>query len=781
MDERFEREYLDTRDFAFEEEELEDNKEEIVEEAEPIFRDYMDSRDFAFEEEIEEDRVITSDDDNKQLMNEEKERIELEIEKFKNTSEKITRDLNKIKVNLSLDNKININNEIEDASRELKELVEMSDSIIEVIDRLRLFANETDFSMSVSEIKKTVKELKDRLKNLKILQVEKYNARVDYINKEIEELKKLNDVDLDILEMINSLDIISRCDNSINDWRAVNYLKNIDYNKLIDTNKLINEIKDKLNIRKEAIEIEALEIDINNIENEINRIENDLEDINKVKENLVIVGNLINDFRVKLENSKDKISLDEYNNYLDRINDLEANLSDVNNIIKEKINYKNNYDRLLSDVNDLSIDVDQFKVDVDSFFGFIVSDGINVFISKFNRLSNGINNLKEKILKEYNDGLIDNNQYNTLNSKITEMEKKLSDSNDKLMDPGMIKDADIYGVLNGDIDGLEEALSKLEEQVNLLEKPIKDRTVRKQIDMIVKQLDSEIKRIEKLLLQYKDKDIDKYNQTVERLNNVKDRLNKVNKDYTKKCPLMVCKVKEAKSLYKKYKKQILIAAGVAAFALTSHHVLIPAIMHGNIMIAGTSPVLRPTAKFINSLLGGVVGAVKDVSGAWKLANGVIINPSVAATSLLKGLAVSGIGTTALVAPVVVAIKKLVDKMKTVELKQKLTEGKEKAQEKIAKGKNAAEEKIKQQKEKLTNKYEPKYERKKEKKTKKVNNTKVGIATEEEFINLFRDYRKSGKTLEEFCEEEELTDSEVEMLKLFDARYQENISQNKKGR
>ena len=50
MDERFEREYLDTRDFAFEEEELEDNKEEIVEEAEPIFRDYMDSRDFAFEE-----------------------------------------------------------------------------------------------------------------------------------------------------------------------------------------------------------------------------------------------------------------------------------------------------------------------------------------------------------------------------------------------------------------------------------------------------------------------------------------------------------------------------------------------------------------------------------------------------------------------------------------------------------------------------------------------------------------------------------------------------------
>ena len=314
MDERFEREYLDTRDFAFEEEELEDNKEEIVEEAEPIFRDYMDSRDFAFEEEIEEDRVITSDDDNKQLMNEEKERIELEIEKFKNTSEKITRDLNKIKVNLSLDNKININNEIEDASRELKELVEMSDSIIEVIDRLRLFANETDFSMSVSEIKKTVKELKDRLKNLKILHVEKYNARVDYINKEIEELKKLNDVDLDILEMINSLDIISRCDNSINDWRAVNYLKNIDYNKLIDTNKLINEIKDKLNIRKEAIEIEALEIDINNIENEINRIENDLEDINKVKENLVIVGNLINDFRVKLENSKDKISLDEYNN-----------------------------------------------------------------------------------------------------------------------------------------------------------------------------------------------------------------------------------------------------------------------------------------------------------------------------------------------------------------------------------------------------------------------------------------------------------------------------------
>ena len=31
--------------------------------------------------------------------------------------------------------------------------------------------------------------------------------------------------------MINSLNIKSRCINSINDWRAVNNLKNIDYNK----------------------------------------------------------------------------------------------------------------------------------------------------------------------------------------------------------------------------------------------------------------------------------------------------------------------------------------------------------------------------------------------------------------------------------------------------------------------------------------------------------------------------------------------------------------------
>ena len=171
------------------------------------------------------------------------------------------------------------------------------------------------------------------------------------------------------------------------------------------------------------------------------------------------------------------------------------------------------------------------------------------------------------------------------------------------------------------------------------------------------------------------------------------------------------------------------------------------------MIGFTSSTLRGFVNFTNNILGGIIGAhMQQSSGAWILANGVQINPSVASTSLLKGLAISGIGGATLVAPVVVAIKKLTTKMNS---KQR---------------------------------YVGKYERKEEKNS-DVNNThkeksskkKAERKTRKDFNKLLSQFYKSGKTLDEFCNELELTVKEKDALKILDEIYQENVKKNRSRR
>jgi hypothetical protein len=89
-------------------------------------------------------------------------------------------------------------------------------------------------------------------------------------------------------------------------------------------------------------------------------------------------------------------------------------------------------------------------------------------------------------------------------------------------------------------------------------------------------------------------------------------------------------------------------------------------MHGHIMIGATSPALNGYASFVNRILGNAIHATMDRNGLWFLANGVMINPNVASTSLLKGIAISGIaatpGLTVIVAGLIKLIKALYGKM-----------------------------------------------------------------------------------------------------------------------
>ena len=113
------------------------------------------------------------------------------------------------------------------------------------------------------------------------------------------------------------------------------------------------------------------------------------------------------------------------------------------------------------------------------------------------------------------------------------------------------------------------------------------------------------------------------------------------------------------------------------------------------------------------------------------------------------LAISGIGSAALVAPVIVAVKKLIEKINIAELKQKLETGKNKMVEGTKKVYNAGKEKASEMKERA-------------KSRSAVN--QASKAMKLEMYKLFSDFNKSGMTVEEYCEKNELTEYQISILK-----------------
>ena len=199
------------------------------------------------------------------------DKVEEEIEKFKNDSEEIKRQLNEIKASLVLgdDSDLDITDAVRGLTSELAEISKAADDLIELIDASKAVDENVVFSMTPAEIKNLIKGFKDRLKEIKQHQIDKYNARVDSTNKLLVELRSMDGIDVEIPEDI------SRCDADVTDWRNNKYLEQIDYNKLIEVNKRIAEIKGQ---KREDEEITVdLESDMVAIEKEIINIDEAIE------------------------------------------------------------------------------------------------------------------------------------------------------------------------------------------------------------------------------------------------------------------------------------------------------------------------------------------------------------------------------------------------------------------------------------------------------------------------------------------------------------------------
>lgn len=216
----------------------------------------------------------------------------------------------------------------------------------------------------------------------------------------------------------------------------------------------------------------------------------------------------------------------------------------------------------------------------------------------------------------------------------------------------------------------QDKLAEIKENINGLTNQLAtERTNNKNLQAQIEELNKTIQDKEnenKLLMEENEKIKQEVPQVKQETSQIKEEkpqvkeesnVNKVEPSTNKSHK--VTKITSAIEFLKKHKKEILIAAGVAAVALTAQPYIIPAIMHANSVLWTSAPALRGFLHGCNLVLGKTIGAsYVGSSGLWTAASGALINASAAEASLLGALAIQAttigvIGTSA---------KKLVSKI-----------------------------------------------------------------------------------------------------------------------
>ena len=641
----------------------------------------------------------------------------------------------------------------------------INSNINELIEKLKQIKKYKDSLSLLDEDRKKINKIFDKLRkdfvNLKNKHVHIYNEKVDYVNERINSIIKEIDINTwfeEEKEAFNKLSTISRCDvDIVRNWNQNRYLKTLDYSKLLEMYRSVEILEVKLNIRIE----EPLDLftSANYIENLIRKIRrnlnNDLSitDINSSLDTCISLFERIENLNIRYNNVLDKLSEQMITKYRNKIEKYKNEIKQIETKLLEKKNNlinKNNCYTIIS--NRLEQVNDKYEIlskKILEYLGKCSEETIKAFNFNLDELSKEMFNIKDDIIKSFNDKELNQEQLNNIYMKIHEIAEKHKNIDTKLNDELVIlREIDKELHITKNISKLDNELNELNNKLNNLEGIIKDKKIRKEIDNIIKNREKDLKRFEHLLLYMKDNEPDKYENLNNRITTLKNRFDEICKNYRSKCPVRVKTTKEIKHLYKKYKKMGLISAGLSSLALlSSAFSLIPAIMHGNTVAGEKIPPLKSLLNFYNKILSGCIGAKINKQGIYQLANGALLNAKTATTALLKSLASFTGGIAAAMMPafvpqIITKIKQLIEKIKNYEMKERLVNTYEKGIKKVKDGTEQIQEKVH---------------------TAKIKKD-IKIA-EKNYEELFEEYLNSNMSIEEFCKNKNLTDKVRELLEL----------------
>lgn len=619
--------------------------------------------------------------DNYEVMNDVRE-----MELFLEDCNDFNKDIIALSTSLNDDdiNNLNINLDINLLINTIKELKEYKDNI-NLDDNNRRYVN------------KKFDELKRELVVLKNKHIQRYNSKVDYINDKVKLLttKLHRDVlSSNVNNLIDKLSLIDKCDVYIDGkWDQNAYLDDLDYFKLNELYSDVSEIERILKIKNnEPIELFGEWNYINkNIKSIEKLLKNDELSLVEVNHNLGKCNTLLErvvDLELKLESMRDILSKEMFGIYNEKkivklrndIKHIEGLLLDKKNSLVNKSSY---YTEIVSELNQINFEYDMLNRKLLEYSGKLTSESIGVFNNMLDKLTKKLDVIRDKIKEYEKKGMLNKEQVDNIYNKLVVIADKHTNI-DKIVnyEPEVLKnEEEIVKNKDNKYTKFIKLLDELEYKISKLDDKVKDKNVRKDMSLFIKKCDNYLDGFDHLLSYYnKTNRASKYENTKIEVEQLKNRYKKLLDKYHNKCPLRVKVVRDVKDVYKKHPKIGLISAGISSLALLfSTYSVIPAIMHGNTLVASSIPALKGMMNVFNKILGGVIGAKSTIYGGWKLANGVLLNASSATTALLKSLAGVSVSAVSLISPMFIPeliskIRLLVDKIKKYQLKEKLKDG-----------------------------------------------------------------------------------------------------------
>jgi len=582
----------------------------------------------------------------------------------------------------SLEN-ININLDLYLLINTVKELKEYKDNI-NLDDDNRRYVNK-----KFDELKKELVILKDK-------HIQIYNSKVDYINERVRLLTtRLNrDVLSDnVNNLLNKISMMDKCDiHTDGDWKQNDYLDTLDYNKLNELYSNVSEVERLLKIKKnEPLELFSewnyINKTINSLKYKVKKDNLSLIDVNTNMDLCNTLLERILNLDVKLESMRDELSKEMFARYTDKIVRLRNNIKNIQDVLMEKKNVLNSksshYTEIVSEIEQISSEYDMIDRKLLEYNGKLGFEAVGIFNGEIDKLAYRARTIIDRTLEHEKNGVLNKEQVDNIYNKLVLLADKHTKINTIVnFEPEVLKnDEEVNKNKKNKFNKFIRLLDELENKVSNLDDKVIDKDVRKDMSELIKKCDSYVDGFEHLLSYYnKTNRARKYEETKIEVDKLKERYKNICNKYYSKCPLRVKATRSIKNLYKEHPKIGLISGGISALALLfGAHSLIPAIMHGNFVIGSRVSALNGMMKVFNKILGGVIGAKSTIYGGWKLANGVLLNANSATTALLKSLASISVSAVSLISPLfipelITKIKKLVDKIKKSELKEKLNKG-----------------------------------------------------------------------------------------------------------
>lgn len=511
-------------------------------------------------------------------------------------------------VNSTLDNAKNINT------------LNVTDAILECVKSFKDMKSIDRFNLSkeeITDIDKKNDEIKDKIIKLKNKQIYKYNLKVEELNEKIKLLKSVSS--LGVEEDIKELEILKWCNIHIyNDWQRNNYKDKLDYDMLQEVTDRLSLIDKKYNLKQD----EPVDLTI-----KLNYYTQLLEDTKKeLKEDTTLVevrtlldkcidiyGNIISidlASRMYLDDAViEKELYSRYNHQTTQIcNDIDKFMYKLLDKKKDVDDKSNDYTLLVDKLELLELKTNKLEEEINRYHGvcsYYTLNKIRIYLRKFDKTLKEVN-------KEANEIALNSEQKRRLfdeNGRIGQVEEKFDIVQEKISSDPRILGGHFEAYIDSCMKHLDRDISEFEAILKVTDKKIKNEKKRNQFNILINKIKNNMLHMETLILKVGNV------QLKNELNKREERFNKVRKEYNSRTPLLVKKVKPANTIYKKYKKECLQISGLSSVALLDNQVLVPAIMHGNIVLEQKIPALRGFTNFVNNILGGVINAKRKIGRA----------------------------------------------------------------------------------------------------------------------------------------------------------------------